>query len=61
MLLLGCVSAPPKVITITKVDCSVIPYIDLSNEEIDLLFDNEFLHDLLVRVDKQNRIIDGCK
>lgn len=60
-LLSGCVSAVPSVITVEKVSCSTVPYINLSNSEIDALLLNVELHNLIVDIDKQSRIIDGCK
>ena len=57
MLLLGCASEP---IVITKISCDVVPYLNLSNAEIDALVEDERLHNLIIRIDKQNRIIDTC-
>lgn len=61
MLLQGCVSAPQQVVTVIKSNCDIVPYINLNDAEIDALIDDARLHDLIIRVDKQNRVIDLCK
>lgn len=61
MLLQGCVSAPNQVVTVIKSNCDIVPYIDLNDAEIDALVDNDELHALIIRIDKQNRVIDLCK
>jgi len=61
MLLTGCASEPNvKTITVTKSNCLVVPYLDLSDEEIDALVEDIRLHPLIIRIDKQNRILDVC-
>ncbi len=61
MLLQGCVSAPQQVVTVMKSNCDIVPYINLNDAEIDALIDDARLHDLIIRVDKQNRVIGLCK
>jgi hypothetical protein len=61
MLLSGCASATlPSVITVTKSDCNIVPRIDLTLDEIDIIILDGRLHDLMMRIDKQEQIIDIC-
>ena len=59
-LLSGCASEP-RIVKVIESDCNVVPYINVSDKQIDLLLDNDGLHSLLIEIDKQSRIIDGCK
>lgn len=61
MVLLSACESAPEVVTVTKSNCDIVPYIDLTEKEIDALIDNAELHGLIIRVDKQNRVIDLCK
>ena len=60
MLLTGCASEP-KVIVTKVSDCSIVPYINLSEKQIDALILDELFHSVLIDIDKQSRIIDECK
>ena len=60
LFLQGCVSEPPRVITLTKISCSTVPYVELSIEDLIGLDDAGFYH-IIEQVDKQSLIIDGCK
>ena len=47
---------------VTKVsDCSIVPYIKLTDKQIDALLLDELFHSVIVDIDKQSRIIDLCK
>ncbi len=60
MLLAGC-AVEPKVIVTKVSDCSIVPYIKLTNKQIDALLLDELFHSVIVDIDKQSRIIDLCK
>jgi hypothetical protein len=49
-----------RVITVTKSNCSIVPRIDLTLDEIDIIILDGRLHDLMMRIDKQEQIIDIC-
>ena len=50
-----------RVVTVTKISCDSVPYLDLDETEIDAMVADSRLHDLVIRIDRQNRIIDVCK
>ena len=52
---------PERVVTVTKVSCATVPYINLSEHQLDMLFRGKELHTLVLDIDKQSRIIDECK
>jgi hypothetical protein len=49
-----------RVITVTKSNCNIVPRIDLTLDEIDIIILDGRLHDLMMRIDKQEQIIDIC-
>jgi hypothetical protein len=51
---------PERVITVTKSNCNIVPRIDLTLDEIDIIILDGRLHDLMMRIDKQEQIIDIC-
>ena len=50
-----------RIVTVTKVNCATVPYINLTEHQLDMLFKGKELHTLVLDIDKQSRIIDECK
>jgi hypothetical protein len=42
-------------------NCSVVPYINLTEKQEDALYLDELFHSVLIAIDKQSQIIDECK
>lgn len=61
MLMQGCSSKPNKIVIVTEVNCNAVPKIKLTVPELVAIHGMEELHDVVVRIDKQNRVIDLCK
>lgn len=59
-LLTGCGSVQTRTVTVIETTCSTVPYIPLSNKDIDKLLDNDLFR-IIDLIDKQSRIIDNCK
>lgn len=50
-----------RIVTVVKSNCDIVPRIDLTLDEIDIIILDGRLHDLMMRIDKQESIIDLCK
>ena len=50
-----------RIVTVVKSNCDIVPRIDLTLDEIDIIILDGRLHDLMMRIDKQEGIMDLCK
>ncbi len=56
----GCASAE-RIVKVEVSNCSVVPYINLTEKQEDALYLDELFHSVLIAIDKQSQIIDECK
>lgn len=60
MTLTGCAVEPE--IRIVKIpDCSMVPYVDLTEEQINALRLDQLFDNVITRIRQQTEIIDLCK
>lgn len=60
MTLTGCAIEPE--IRIVKIpDCSMVPYVDLTEEQIDALRLDQLFDNVITRIRQQTEIIDLCR
>ena len=59
-MLSGC-AVEPEIKIVEMSDCSIVPYINLTDKQIDALLLDELFHSVLIAIDKQSQIIDECK
>lgn len=59
-LVSGCASAE-RIVKVEVSNCSVVPYINLTEKQEDALYLDELFHSVLIAIDKQSQIIDECK
>ena len=60
LVLSGCASVE-RIVTVEVSSCSIVPYINLTDKQIDALLLDELFHSVLIAIDKQSQIIDECK
>ena len=59
-LLTGCANAE-RIVKVEVSNCSIVPYIQLTEKQEDALYLDELFHQLLIDIDRQSQVIDECK
>lgn len=60
MMLSGC-AVEPEIRTVKIPDCSMVPYVELTDEQIDALRLDQLFDNVITRIRQQTQIIDLCK